>query len=154
MTAGLLRPIAYAAAFGVSAACSSADVSPASLDVRTDTCSRCRMAVSDQRFAAQIVSPGEEPRFFDDIGCLRAYLEARPRLEDRSAVFVASYASQAWVPARTAVYVRHESIQTPMGSHYVAFGTGPERDGSPDARGGMKLSAAELFAGYLPGGPR
>jgi copper chaperone NosL len=111
------------------------------------------MAVSDRRFAAQIVAPREEPRFFDDIGCLRAYLEAQ-RLADGSAVFVASYASKSWVPAHAAVYVKHDAIQTPMGSHYVAYADRSERDGSSDARGGVTLSSAELFGGHLPGAAR
>ncbi len=36
------------------------------------------MAVSSARFASQIVAPGEEPRFFDDLGCLAAYLREHP----------------------------------------------------------------------------
>ena len=41
---------------------------------RTTPCGYCRMIVSDQRFASQIVAPYEEPRFFDDLGCLARYL--------------------------------------------------------------------------------
>ena len=51
----------------------------------------CRMAVSAAGVAAQVVAPGEEPRFFDDIGCLaivpegaRGAARRRDRLRGRS----------------------------------------------------------------------
>jgi copper chaperone NosL len=131
------------------AGCSSA-VSPADLDVRNDACGHCRMTVSDPRFASQIVSPGEEPRFFDDLGCLRAYLEGHPSLPDGSQVFVASYRTRAWIPAHAAAYLRSDAIETPMGSHYAAFADAAERE--PDAAGGQGLSAAEVFKTRLPSG--
>ena len=39
-----------------------------------DACAHCRMVIVSQATAAQIAAPGEEPRFFDEIGCLRDYL--------------------------------------------------------------------------------
>ena len=51
---------------------------PAALDTKNDACAWCRMGASDARFAAQLVAPREEPRFFDDIGCLAAFLAATP----------------------------------------------------------------------------
>lgn len=133
------------------AGCASSRPSPAALDTRNDVCSHCRMAVSDARFAAQIVAPGEEPRFFDDVGCLRAYLEGGNALAPGSAVFVASYQTRAWIPAGEAVYLKDESIETPMGFHYVAFADAAERDSHPAARSGAKLGAAEVFGAGLPG---
>ena len=47
---------------------------PAALDTKTDTCRSCRMPVSDASLASQLVAPGEEPKFFDDIVCLRDFL--------------------------------------------------------------------------------
>jgi copper chaperone NosL len=154
MSTGLAPLVACAVAAAALTACSERGASPAALDVRNDACGHCRMTVSDPRFAAQVVSPGEEPRFFDDLGCLRAYLEAHPSLPQGSAAFVASYATRAWVPAHSALYVKHHAIQTPMGSHYVAYASASERDRGPGPAGGVTLSPAELFGGRLPGGAR
>ena len=65
------------------AGCGSGPLPPATLDARGDTCGYCRMAVSPAGVAAQVVAPGEEPRFFDDIGCLASFLEEHARAAPR-----------------------------------------------------------------------
>jgi len=132
------------------AACSRGPARPAALDTRNDACAHCRMAVSDARFAGQLAAPGEEPRFFDDLGCLRAFLRARPPLPRGTIAFVADHRTRAWVRASSAVYTRQEAAQTPMGSHLVAHSDAASRDADPVAAGGMPVSPAELFG---PGGP-
>lgn len=135
----------------VAVACAGAGMAPATLDVRHDTCSHCRMAVSSQAFAAQIIAPGEEPRFFDDVGCLRAYLEQGATPAPRSVAFVASYRTHEWVPAREAVYLKDDTIETPMGFHYVAFASESERAAAA-SRGGSRLGPDDVFGPHLPGG--
>ncbi len=61
---------------GLTGACGGGALQPAPLDTRNEQCASCRMAVSDARFASQLVAPGELPRFFDDLGCLAAFLKA------------------------------------------------------------------------------
>jgi len=69
-------------------------------------------------------------------------------------VFVASYTTKAWLPARDAAYLRSDRIATPMGAHYVAFESAAARDGDPATAGGQRLSAADVFGARLPGGER
>ncbi len=133
--------------------CGASGPGPATLDTRNDMCAHCRMTVSDARFAAQLVAPGEEPKFFDDIGCLREYLKTATPVPG-SIAYVASYRTHAWVPARDAFYLRHESIETPMGFHLVAFEDAAGRDAAPAAAGGEKLDAAAVFGDRLPGSAR
>lgn len=133
--------------------CGSSSPGPAALDTRNDTCAHCRMAVSDARFAAQLVAPGEEPKFFDDLGCLREYLKARTP-PTGSTAFVASYRTRAWVAARDAVYLENASVETPMGFHLLAFEDAAGRDADPAAQGGRRLDAAAVFGGRLPGDAR
>nr|MCU0256180.1 hypothetical protein [Vicinamibacterales bacterium] len=72
----LARTVAALAIAALAAAgCREADLGPATLDPRNDTCRFCRMSVGDMRFAAQVVAPGEEPIFFDDLGCLTHYVK-------------------------------------------------------------------------------
>jgi len=124
---------------------------PATLDTKNDACAWCRMGASDARFAAQLVAPREEPRFFDDIGCLAAFLAARPAPKG-SLAFVADHRTKAWVPAPSAVYTRNPGLQTPMSSHLLAHADAASRDADPDARGGTTESAATIFgAGHLEG---
>ncbi len=132
------------------AACARGTAKPAPVDTRNDACAHCRMAVSDARFAAQLAAPGEEPRFFDDIGCLRGYLTKKPPLARGTVAFVADHRTREWVRASRAVITRRESLETPMASHLVAHASAASRDADAAAAGGTPVAAADLFG---PAGP-
>ncbi|HET9316349.1 MAG TPA: hypothetical protein VFQ51_12220 [Vicinamibacteria bacterium] len=143
-----------AAALGLSllAGCGDGALEPAPLDTRNEACTACRMAVSEARFAAQVVAPGELPRFFDDLGCLGGYLKAG-RAPAHAAVFVADHRTRAWVRAQDAVVTRVPALATPMGSHLIAHADAASRDQDPAAREGMPVAPSEAFGpGVTPGG--
>ncbi len=83
-----------------------------------DVCTLCKMAVTDQRFAAEIITPGGDALKFDDIGCLRSYRVLKPELEHAPA-FYRDYASPRWLPDAGAVIVE-TGLSTPMGSGLAA----------------------------------
>jgi copper chaperone NosL len=124
--------------------CASGPPEPAPLDTRNEACAACRMAVSEARFAAQLVSPGELPRFFDDIGCLAGFVKAG-RAPSAATAFVADHETRAWVRADAATYTRVPNLATPMGSHLIAHADAASRDRDPAARGGTPVTAVELF---------
>lgn len=88
-----------------------------------DICVRCRMVISDRRFAAELRGGPDDMAFrFDDIGCavfwLRDQRKAYSWLADDAVRFwVADIASQAgrvdWLDARRARYVTGRT--SPMG---------------------------------------
>ena len=125
-------------------ACASGPLEPALLDTRNDACAACRMAVSEARFAAQLVAPGELPRFFDDVGCLAGFVKAG-RAPASAVAFVADHRTGAWVRAERAVYTRVAALATPMGSHVVAHANLASRDQDDAARTGTAVSLAELY---------
>lgn len=130
-------------AFAGILACSRAAPQPAAVDTRNDSCAHCRMSVSDARFAAQIVAPGEEPRFFDDIGCMRTFLETHAAPPDATA-YVADHRTTQWIVAARALYVRNDRVTTPMGSHLLAFADPSSRNADPDG-GGTLMAATDVF---------
>jgi copper chaperone NosL len=97
---------------------------PSQVDPRNDACAFCRMPVSNPKLAGQLASPGEEPKFFDDIGCLRDYVAGNPKLPARAAAYVADHETGRWLPASAASYERCPGVETPMGSHLVAHAAG------------------------------
>jgi copper chaperone NosL len=103
------------------------------------------MTVSDARFAAQLIAPGEEPKFFDDLGCLRDFLRRNPRPREGTIAFVADHRTREWHRASRAVFTRSDSLETPMASHLIAHGSVASRDSDPAAAGGMPVSAYEIF---------
>ncbi|MCU0249574.1 MAG: hypothetical protein MUE61_05160 [Vicinamibacterales bacterium] len=136
----------------LASACGSGVPGPVPLDTRTDACAECRMAVSSGRFASQIVAPGEEPRFFDDLGCLAAYLGTRSTVPPRAVAYVADHRSGEWVTLASAVFTRVPGLETPMGSHVVAHASAASRDGDPDVQGGSAVDVRAFFKRALPDG--
>jgi copper chaperone NosL len=134
--------------------CATGIPAPASLDTRNDACAECRMAVSTGRFASQIVAPGEEPRFFDDLGCLAAHLRSHPDLPSRAVAYVADHRSGEWVSPSSAVFTKVPGLETPMGAHVVAHGSAASRDADPAAQGGSAVDARTFFNRPLPDGTR
>jgi copper chaperone NosL len=146
------RSVACLAVWLVACACHTGPPAPAALDPENDICTTCHMLISDPRFASQIVAPNEEPRFFDDLGCLHAFLVKTP-LKPSSAVYVADHRTKAWVAAADAVYSAVDAPGAPMGSRFIAHESTASRDADPDARGATPATVAEVFAGVrLPGG--
>jgi copper chaperone NosL len=126
----------------------SGDPPPAALDTSSETCRSCRMPVSDPRLAAQLVAPGEEPAFFDDIGCLRDFLGRSANATAKAPgtiAYVADHRTASWQRAARAVYSRCPSLETPMGSHLMAHADAASRDADAASAGCRAVSAEEVF---------
>jgi copper chaperone NosL len=139
------RAVAVVALLVSLAACQARDVGPASLTPDT-TCAYCRMRVSDPRLASEVLIPGEEPRFFDDLGCLTKFLVDSPGLAQSARIYVADHRTGAWTPADRAVYTRTASVIAPMGSPLIAHASAVSRDADPAAVGGTDVVVREVLA--------
>lgn len=150
-----MRAIAFAAlVLSGLVACSSALPEPAVLDTQNEACGNCRMKVSSARFAAQIVAPGEEPIFFDDVGCFSQYLKGQASLPGGAVAYVADHRTSEWVQADRAVFTRVPALQTPMNSHLIAHATEASRDADPEAKGGENVTRTELASSLGQAGSR
>jgi len=132
------------------AACASGPPPPATLDTKNESCAWCRMAISEARFAGQIVAAAEEPLFFDDIGCLVHFLARAKSRPAGTVTYVADHRTRTWVRADAALYTEVASLATPMGSHLIAHADAASRESDADAKGGTARSATDVFG---PGGP-
>ncbi len=101
------------------------------------------MVIVSRLTAAQIAAPGEEPRFFDEIGCLRDDLGAAT-LPQGAMVYVADHRTGAWLDARQAVFTR-TSLSTPMASGLLAHADAASRDADPAARQGDPVAAGTIL---------
>jgi len=96
-----------------------------------DACERCRMVLSDPRFAAEIrwFPPGKRSKVakFDDIGCATLWLEKQDFKDDpKTEIWVADHRNREWIDARKAWYV-------PLNSSPMEYGLGAQSDPAPDA---------------------
>lgn len=123
-----------------------------------DVCTRCKMAISDHRFACQIRGGPKNMAFkFDDIGCAATWisekLKEHPWLTDvATRVWVADFANpgKQWLNATTAHYVNGKT--SPMGYNYAAFAEPQSGSISFDAMG--QKTSATWPANCLPGSTR
>ena len=87
----------------------------------SDMCDFCRMAISDSRFAGEILLSGGEARKFDDIGCLLQYARAAKNREQVAVFYVNDYEKRSWLRVEEATFVRSRTLTTPMNSGIIAF---------------------------------
>lgn len=91
-----------------------------------DTCTRCRMAISDRRFAAEVRGGPKDQIFkFDDIGCMVFWLKEQAWGNDPQVrLWVADAASKpdrlTWLDPRQANFVGGKT--SPMGYNFAAYG--------------------------------
>lgn len=98
--------------------CESSEIKPVDI-YPEDMCSQCRMAISDQSFAAEILTEAEDVYKFDDLGCMEKFQEKSGELKVM-ALFVKDYETSHWIPlARSTIVLT--SLKTPMGSGRIAF---------------------------------
>ena len=136
------------------AACKGGPPRPAELDTSgAEACAFCRMVISDRHLAAQLAARGEEPRFFDDLGCLRAFLAGHP-LPKGAVAYVADHRTGEWVKASAAVYAKADAVETPMGSHLLAYADAASRKADPAAAAATPLAPEQVFGAPAPEGTR
>ncbi|MBM3750344.1 MAG: hypothetical protein FJW21_04070 [Acidimicrobiia bacterium] len=131
----------------LSAGCARGAVQPEPLVVGQESCAFCRMTVSQPEFASQLLIDGELPKFFDDLGCLHAYLTATAPGPEGGIVFVTDHRLREWVRAEAAVYTRVPEVATPMASHLVAHATPGSRDADTSLGGTAPAGIDDVVPG-------
>jgi hypothetical protein len=123
-------------AAGVLVGCQPGNASrPPTVRFGEEACDSCRMIISDERFAAALVTAAGDALKFDDVGCLIEHEAGRLRPE--VTYWVRDSRGGEWLNAREATFVHSPSIDSPMGFGLAARPAGHEADkpaGGPDAR--------------------
>jgi len=97
--------------------CTSSDIKPVDI-YPEDQCAQCRMAVSNEAFASEIITNDGRVFKFDDLGCLETFLQRQSDLA-LAAIYVKDYQTRAWLLRERSVFVQ-TSLKTPMASGKVA----------------------------------
>ncbi|MDX1688463.1 MAG: nitrous oxide reductase accessory protein NosL [Candidatus Promineifilaceae bacterium] len=108
-----------------------------------DECERCRMIISDARYAAAYMTEDGQTRRFDDIGgMLLHHLENE---EDVHLFWVHDFESEVWVKADEANYVVSEALETPMGFGIAAVNSREEAEEMAAERDGEVFTFSQLM---------
>lgn len=131
-----------AASIGVPIGCQpNGRVSPPSLRLGQEACARCRMIISDARFAAALTTEAGDTAKFDDVGCMVEHEAGAFRAT--TVYWVRDFKSDAWLDAREAIFVRSKEINSPMGFGLAAMRTPP----APGEFGGTAQPTTSRLSG-------
>ena len=86
-----------------------------------ETCDRCRMIISEKRFASAYRTYDNILRKFDDLGC--AVLHRAEQDEEIKQFWTYDYEETDWVDRAQAFFVHSKDLLTPMGYGIVAVKT-------------------------------
>ncbi|WP_281950755.1 hypothetical protein [Nitrosophilus kaiyonis] len=99
---------------------------PATMHWDRDMCERCKMAISERKFAVQAIDENGKVYKFDDIGCLILWQKKEhPEIHFKK-IWITDAKSGEWIDAKEAEYTR--DYITPMGYGFGAHkkGTAPK----------------------------
>ena len=86
-----------------------------------DMCERCKMAISERKFAVQIIDPQSGKSYkFDDIGCAVLWMDEEKILwREKAIIWITDAKNGRWIDARKAKYT--EDAITPMAFGFAAY---------------------------------
>ena len=103
----------------LSSACGAKAMGPPELAVDRTACSHCGMYVSEPAYAAAYQVGGNDPRVFDDIGCMLDAIERETA--SPITIWLQDAAGGGWIDADDAFVVSSSSIRTPMNGGFLAY---------------------------------
>lgn len=93
---------------------------PQPIKLNTDNCYHCKMTVADLKFAAEYINNKGRAFIFDDFKCMIKYKQEN-NISDVK-YFVPDYENpQNLIHAEEAIYVKGDSIRTPMNGYITSF---------------------------------
>lgn len=126
---------------------------PRPITIGVDGCDHCHMPVADPRFTAELLTTTGMVYRFDDIGCLAAFLaEGTVGPGKVRGAWAADFLHPgSWIPVDSAIYLRTDSLHTPMASGLVALAADAPVDSLRQALGATRLAWSAVQAGAESG---
>jgi copper chaperone NosL len=118
---------------------------PAEVHYGSDECAHCKMMITDNQFAAQIVTDKGKAYKFDAIECMAVYHRMNKDELTESMLYVSNYDEPGnWLNAKEAQFVKSDVVNSPMGESLLAFPTKEEAEKHVSERPGKLLKWAEV----------
>jgi len=110
-----------------------------------DMCAYCKMAISEKRYAAELIDSEGQALKFDDIGCMVNFIKTRKNPAKFVAYFVMDFDERQWTKADDAYYVRSAELTTPMSGGIIAFKDQAKAKEAVDRYHGKVVRFEDLF---------
>lgn len=114
---------------------------PRDIRIGEQECDHCRMMVSDERFASQLITGQGRQFAFDSIECLAAYVNDGDGQElDIAGLWVPDFDHRGeWRAAEKAVYLQSDELRSPMALNFSAYADHQTAEDRVDEFGGHIL---------------
>jgi copper chaperone NosL len=121
-------------------------VEPEPLRFGEDGCHTCKMTLMDSKFGAEIVTSKGKIYKFDDVNCLLTfYNSGQVSTEDMKEILIVDFSKpEKLIDARNALYVKSESIKSPMAGNVAAFESNKDLEKQNADWKGILLTWGEL----------
>ncbi len=125
---------------------SACEKGPGDIRIGEQECDHCRMMISDERFAAQLITSHGRQYAFDAIECLAAYVDIGDGQQlEIEGLWVPDFnTSGNWIPANEATYLQSENIRSPMALNLSAYQTEDEAEEQRSEFNGSLIDWNEL----------
>ncbi len=141
----LTKIIKIIAALGLLILATACSQEPAVIHYGSDECAHCKMMITDEQFASQIVTDKGKALKFDAIECMAVYQRENADELQGAIRYVSDYNQPGnWLKAKEAQFVKSEVVNSPMGESLLAFPSQEEAKKHITERPGQLLGWSEV----------
>jgi copper chaperone NosL len=128
-------------------------IAPQAIHFGNEECDHCRMVISDERFAAQLLTTRGKAYTFDALECMAEFVDrGTVAAEDVHSLWVLdSQDPGSWLPADDAVYLQSPNVRSPMGAGLIAYDGVDAARRAQDEVGGEVLRWREVVQAVRDG---
>ena len=137
--------IKFIAVLGLLILATACSQEPAEVHYGSDECVHCKMMITDEQFASQIVTDKGKALKFDAIECMAVYQRENADELQGAVRYVSNYNQPGnWLKAPEAQFVKSKVVNSPMGESLLAFPNKDEAKKHITERPGQLLDWAEV----------
>lgn len=118
---------------------------PQPIHIGSDQCDYCRMMITEQEFASQVLNQQGRAFKFDSVECMAAYDLSSENRENFHSLWVPDFLNrEEWLRAEEAIYLHSETLRSPMGLFLTAYSNREEAVEMQIEYGGELVSYEEV----------
>lgn len=119
---------------------------PEAINYGQDVCDLCKMNITDNKFAAEIVTKKGKIYKFDSIECLFNFKNLELKNAEIHSEWVNDFANPGnLINLREAYFLQSDVFRSPMGLNVLSFSSRGKRDEFKNKNGGIELTYNETF---------
>ncbi|WKS95759.1 nitrous oxide reductase accessory protein NosL [Riemerella columbina] len=94
---------------------------PQPIQFGKDDCDHCKMTITEDSFATELVTDKGRVYKFDDLSCMEAYEKEHPEHAEKAHLYVSDFLDKKLIPLETATLISGGEIKSPMNGNTAAF---------------------------------